>query len=380
MQVQASERGTQDDGEIMKYMKGTRMPRQRNREARKPRRRFRDRTRTSNTLRPGDDAFAEHLIRYKISPEGCDSLQEMNDSKSGNFKDIGLMLRQEQSSLSTSSFSYEVYHRFEKTNRVRIGRAVADSLIFLLTGATDPECFARAIRFDFCENLTHGRLRRACSDLFSGAVSYSLEQDVLDDLSRLIVPSMIEDCSIASNFFLEVADEYDFAEALKWTASYYGALGARGILSLQNWGKDEESSDGNAYTFTATFFDGTLCIYATYSRASSGNIYSTEYHTTLLGSWVIIACLKDFQRGMIALHNIFALTETMREDLIAAANGTFLGIRNSGTRLSDLVSWGNENEAFGRGQRVATLGQLVSISVSHLSCRLFLVERSVKDE
>lgn len=366
MQVQDSERGTQDGGEIMEWMEGTSMPRRRNRKAHIPypgklgtrhgytsvkstdasalpgyvipRLRFRDRTRTSDTLRPGDDAFAEHLIRYGISPEGWNSLQDMGGQKPRNFEGIGLMLRQEQPSLLTSSFSYEAYHRFEKTNRVRTGRAVEDSLIFLLTGDTDPECFARSIKFGFCKNLTDGKLPKACPDLFSGAVSYSLEQDVLDDLSRLIVPSTTKDCPIAPNFFLEVGSKDDSAEGLERTASYYGALGARGILSLQNWGKDEDSPDGNAYTFTSTLFDGTLCIYATYPRTSSGNIYSTEYRTTLLGSWVLTACLEDFQRGMIALHNIFALAETMREDLIAAANGTFLGIRNSGTRLSDLVS------------------------------------------
>ena len=337
MQVQASERGTQDGGEIMEWREGTTMPRQRNRQARIPRLRFRDRSPISNTLRPGDDALEQHLIRYGISLEGRNSLRDMDNSKPGNFDYIGLMLREEQPSLLSSSFSYEAYYRFEKINRVQTGTVAEDSLIFLLTGDTDPECFARGIRFSLYKNLTDGKLPRACPDLFSGAVSDSLEQDILNDLSRLIVPSMTEDCPIAPNFFLEVASKNDSAKALKSIASYFGALGARGILSLQNWGKDEQSPDGNAYTFTSTFFDGMLYIYATYPRTSSGLIYSTEYRTTLLGSWVLTACLEDFQRGMIALHNIFALAETMRKDLIAAANRTSLSIRNSGTHLSDSI-------------------------------------------
>ena len=220
---------------------------------------------------------------------------------------------------------------------MRAGRAVEDSLIFLLTSDIDPACLARAIPFDFCKRLTDGNLLRACPDLFSGAVSDSLEQNVLEALRYMIVPSKTYDCPIAPNFFLEVAGGDKSAEALRRTASYYGALGARGILSLQNWGKEGNSPDGNAYTFTSTLLNGTLCIYATYPRTSSGTKYSTEYRTILLGSWVLSACLEDFQRGMTALYNIFALAKTIREDLIAAVNGTYLGILNSGT-LSDLVS------------------------------------------
>jgi hypothetical protein len=74
----------------------------------------------------------------------------------------------------------------------------------------------------------------------------------------------MEDKPIAPNFFLEAKGLDGSLAVARRQACYNGALGTRGIQSLQSYRQDELIYDNNAYTFTSTYYSGTLKMYTTY--------------------------------------------------------------------------------------------------------------------
>lgn len=77
-------------------------------------------------------------------------------------------------------------------------------------------------------------LTAAKPDLYCGACPEQLNRRVRDDLSSYIIPSTQDDLPITPNFFLAAKGPDGTAAVARRQTCYDGALGARGMNSLQS--------------------------------------------------------------------------------------------------------------------------------------------------
>ncbi|KAJ3579925.1 hypothetical protein NPX13_g640 [Xylaria arbuscula] len=141
-------------------------------------------------------------------------------------------------------------------------------------------------------------------------------------LNKHIVPSTQHDLPIVPNFFLNVkGPDGTFAVAGR-QACYDGALGARGMNSLQRYGDPELDADDKAYTLTSTYYEGYLNIYATYplSRASLG--MRREYAMTQIKAYALTSDVDTFRIGVSAYRNARDWARRKRDEAIQRANET----------------------------------------------------------
>jgi hypothetical protein len=158
-------------------------------------------------------------------------------------------------------------------------KQVTTSVIPIIEGnSQDARCVSGGIPFTNLDPLTDGTLVPGNPDIYYGARPEQLNRRVRDDLSGGSIPSTQDDLPILPNFFLAVKGPDGSAAVAKRQASYDGALGARGMLSLQSYGQINPVYSNNAYTFTSTYHDGTLKIYTSHHTQPIGPGGQPEYY------------------------------------------------------------------------------------------------------
>lgn len=125
---------------------------------------------------------------------------------------------------------------------------------------------------------------------------------------------------MAPNFFMEVKGPDGSAAVATRQARYDGAIGSRAMHSLQNYGKEEPVYDNNAYTFSSSYHDGYLKLYAHYRTAPTTEGARPEYHMTQLDTWGLTGNIDTFRRGTTALRNARDLAKRHRDRFIEDAN------------------------------------------------------------
>ena len=84
----------------------------------------------------------------------------------------------------------------------------------------------------------------------------------------------------ALNFFLEGKSAAGRVDMAKRQACYDGAIGARAMYGLQNYGVRQREYDGNAYSYTNTYHDRQLKIYGTHPTRPHAPGERPEYYIT----------------------------------------------------------------------------------------------------
>jgi hypothetical protein len=97
-----------------------------------------------------------------------------------------------------------------------------------------------------------------------GARPEKLDSRIRDELNGLVIPSTQHDLRIAPTFFLAAKGHDGSAAVAKRQACYNGALGARGMHSLQEYNTDNPKFDGSAYTISSMYHDGTLKMFTSH--------------------------------------------------------------------------------------------------------------------
>lgn len=92
--------------------------------------------------------------------------------------------------------------------------------------------------------------------------------------------------------------------------------------SLQNYGADEPFYDGNAYSFTATYHNGTgtMQLYATHPTAHRGEDEPAEYHMTQIKAFAMTSDGDTYRKGATYYRNARDMASTMRDSFIEKAN------------------------------------------------------------
>jgi len=185
---------------------------------------------------------------------------------------------------------------------------------------TGYRCVSGNIPFTILDYLTDGILVPGNPDLYYGARLEQLNQQVCGEPTGQIVPSTQLDLPILPNFFLTAKGPDGSIGVAGRQASYGGALGARGMHSLQSHGRDEPTYDNNAYTITSIYHGGTLKMYTIHPAQPNGPESRPEYYMTQINGWSMTGNAESFRQGVTAFRNARDWTKEQRDEAIKLAN------------------------------------------------------------
>lgn len=264
---------------------------------------------------PYDRGFEQNLIDHGVYLDNRARTPE-------NWEEIKERLAIPRSSLSPSKFSETAFKAFRASDfRAKDEDDVMIDIVPVISGIHQDNHFsARKTKFGNLDPLTDGTIAPANPDLFYGTRPEQLDRRIRDKLSGHIIPSTMEDKPMAPSFYFEAKGPDGSAAVARRQACYDGAVGARGLQSLQSYGQDESVYDNCAYTITSTYHDGTLKMYTTHITPPVGPGKPPEYQMTQINTWGLTGNADTFRQGATAFRNGRDLAKEWREGFVSAAN------------------------------------------------------------
>ncbi len=265
--------------------------------------------------------FEQHLIDHGIYPNS-------RTQKPHNWDEIQHKMTQPRPSLSPSKFSDGAFETFRQANEEALTEAMVMRKPFpTISGDADIPS-AGELPFGNLEPLTDGTLVDAKPDFYDGARPAQIDRQIRAELGSYITPSTQQQAPALPNFFTEAKGPDGSAAVAKRQACYDGALGARGMRSLQTYGAENIKTifDNNAYTITSTYHNGHLQMYTTHLTQLTDHENSPEYHMTQLNAFAMTGTAERFREGASAFRNARDWAKEQRDQMIAAANGKAIGM------------------------------------------------------
>ena len=279
-------------------------------------------TNTTRTKSTGayDRAFHQHLVDNGVYPNAYEYL-DGSVSEPNNLEDLTRMLAQPRPSLSPSRFTDREFKELSRADaHASKEKQVSEMVIPIIEGKiSDGQCRSGGIPFTNLDPLTDGTLKPGNPDVYYRARPKQLNRIVREELGRRIIPSTQHDLPIAPNFFLAVKGPDGSAAVAKRQACYDGALGARGMHSLQSYGQGN-SVYNNASTITSIFHNGQLQMYTSYITPSSNPGARPEHHMTQVNAWGLTGNLETCRDGLRAYRNGRDWCKKQRDEAIRQAN------------------------------------------------------------
>lgn len=266
--------------------------------------------------------FQQKLIDNDVYPEEYEYPDGRVPPEPDNLKEINEILTQSRSSLSPSRFPSEKFKEFKRAvAHVSKENKATNTVIPIIQGKiTDNKCVEGDVLFTNLTPLTDDELTAAKPDLYYGARPEQLSRRVRDELSGHIIPSTQDDLPIVPNFFLVAKGPNGTAAVAKKQACYDGALGARGIHSLQSYGEGQSVYDNKAYTITSIYSDGVLKMYTTHPIHPTSPGGRPTYCMNQLGAYAMTHNQETFRQGATAYRNARDWTREQRDEAIERAN------------------------------------------------------------
>ena len=195
------------------------------------------------------------------------------------------------------------------------------SLPFILGEKRPDHYSAWNVLFQNMEAMFPGDFTTPKPDLYWGAQPAQIDLQVRRDLKTLIFPSSTKDNNPAApNFFLVFRGPDDSRVANNRQACYIGAMGARAMQALQDYGQAESRHDRKAYALSSTYCGGELTLYSHHVAQPQHADKLTEYHMARLGIWQLMSSSQSFREGLAAFHNAIDFAQEKRNMLIDKAN------------------------------------------------------------
>ncbi|KAL9120286.1 MAG: hypothetical protein Q9187_003157 [Circinaria calcarea] len=279
-------------------------------------------TKTTESSGPYSRNFQQKLIDNGIYPERYKYPDGRVLPKPDNLKEINEILLQPRPSLSPSRFSNENFEEFQEADaHISKENKATKTVIPAIEGKiTDNKCVEGDVLFTNLTPPTNDMLTAAKPDLYYGARPEQLDRRVRDDLSGYIIPSTQDDLPIAPNFFLAAKGPNGTDAVARRQACYDGALGARGMHSLQLYGENEPVYDNNAYTITSIYSAGQLKLYTSHPTQPTNPEDRSEYCMTQLKGYSMTSDPETFRQGATAYRNARDWAEDQRDEAITRAN------------------------------------------------------------
>ncbi|PHH92805.1 hypothetical protein CDD83_4964 [Cordyceps sp. RAO-2017] len=278
-------------------------------------------TRSGKSSAYGKD-FQQHLIDHMVYPVGYDHADGLPDLEPRNLGLIHDALSAERASLSPSRFSQSAFRDFRRKNdQATFESDIVATVLPALCGSSNiPN--KQNVLFTELEPITNKTAVKPKPDFFDGARLQQLNPDLRKDqhLRSAVIPTKHPNVPVAPNFFLETKGPSGGADVARRQACHVGAYGARALHALQSYGETEPSYDGNAYSYSSTYHDGVLKLYAHHVTAPSDVEGGPEYHMTHIDTWGMTGNIDAFRRGAAAFRNARDMAKRHRDDFIHAAN------------------------------------------------------------
>ncbi|GKU08396.1 unnamed protein product [Fusarium langsethiae] len=284
------------------------------------------RSTTTNTTKSGpyDRNFQQNLVDHGIYPDKYLYPDLKRPPRPGNLQKLREILQQRRRSLSPSLFPEDKFEAFQDADAhaSKESQIIADVIPTIEGDIHDRRCVGRQIPFTGLDQLTDGTLVPGNPDLYYGARPEQLHRKVRRDLEGKIVPSTQQDLPIVPNFFLAVKGPDGSLSVASRQACYDGALGARGILSLQSYRceDDKQQYDNDAYTLTSIYHGGQLKMYTMHPIPPAIVNSRPQYVMTLVKAWVLTSDVDAFREGVAAFRNGRDWTMQQRNEAIKRAN------------------------------------------------------------
>ncbi|PNY22489.1 Uncharacterized protein TCAP_07104, partial [Tolypocladium capitatum] len=279
-------------------------------------------TASTRSTGPYDRTFQQHLVDHNILPLRYKYPDGRLPPEPNNMDEIHRALAQPRASLSPSKFTNDDFRKFEEADVESFReRQVMTKVIPILEGNVgDGICVAGEIPFTNLDHLTDGTLVPGNPDLYYGARPEQLDRSIRGQLNGKIVPSTQHDLPIAPNFSLQVKGlDGSLSVALR-QACYDGALGARGIHSLQSYGQSEPQYDNKAYNLTSIYHGGTLKMFTSHPIPPSAPGEQPGFAMTPVNSWSVTGNYEAFRQGAAAYRNGRDWARQQRDRAIEQAN------------------------------------------------------------
>ncbi|KAI0206021.1 hypothetical protein F4808DRAFT_408629 [Astrocystis sublimbata] len=272
---------------------------------------------------PHDRAFQQHLINNGVYPDCYEYPDGKSPPQPDNLSDILDVLTRRRPSLSQSRFPDSEFRQIKRamTQASKEWQLTSNVIPIIGGGFNNTRSVAGQVPFTNLDHLTDGSLVAGNPDQYYGARTEQLDQRVWAELSGHIVPSTQHDLPIVPNFFLAVKGPDGSPVVAERQACYDGALGARGMRSLQTYRNDTgHDFDNKAYTITCAYHSGQLKIYTSHILPSASPGRSHEYITTQIKAYALTSDIETFRAGAAAYRNARDWAKLQRDEAIAKAN------------------------------------------------------------
>lgn len=275
------------------------------------------------TITASHRSFLPHLRQYGVYIN--QNMRPGGPSPPENLEEIKRFLSRRRKSLSVSEFPEDRVLKFEVANARAYSQFDVECIVdrFIAGETSDSNYSFSGHRLNNLAPLTDGRLTAAKPDSLDGADPITLHLEIREELDGHIIPSDYKDRPMLPNFFLKVKGPSGSAVEGERQACYNGALGARGMHSLQAYMKDSPCYDNNAYTITAAYSRGHLKLYASHVKEPQDSGSRPEYITTPLGSWSMVDNPERFREGTTWYRNARDWAMEKRNEFIKDANARF---------------------------------------------------------
>ncbi|PHH75048.1 hypothetical protein CDD80_2665 [Ophiocordyceps camponoti-rufipedis] len=271
---------------------------------------------------PYDRNFQHHLIDSRIYPPLYVGLDGNLVPEPENIKEIKEQLGRRRPSLSHFQFDQEVIKDFAKANaQITKGCQVMRLIVPTIEGKLDNiRCCGGQEPFRNLDNLLDGLTVPGNPDIYYGALPEQVDRAVRLEIGGHIIPTSDDSLPMAPNFFLHVKGPYGTTAVAKRQACYDGALGARGMLSLQSYGKTEACYDNKAYTLASVYIDGCLSMYCVQPIPPPSAREEPGYAMTLIDSYALVGSADNFRTGAATYRNARDWAKQQRDHVIKQAN------------------------------------------------------------
>ncbi|KAI3337310.1 hypothetical protein HD806DRAFT_518208 [Xylariaceae sp. AK1471] len=254
---------------------------------------------STKSTNPYNRAFRQHLIDYRICPDGYKYPNGKTPPQPDNLSDISKQANADA---------------FEEDE-------VMSSVIPIIEGyVEDGKGVSGGVRFTNLDHFTDGSLVRGNPDRYYGARPEQLDQRVRAELSGHIVPSTQHNLPIVPNFFLAAKGPDGSLAVAEQQACYDGALGARGFRSLHLYSEAERAPDNKAYTITCIYHGDQLKMYTSHFILPSRPGGSWECIMTQIKAYALTGDVETFRARAAAYRNARDWAKQKRDKAIGKAN------------------------------------------------------------
>ncbi|EGO53984.1 hypothetical protein NEUTE1DRAFT_13042, partial [Neurospora tetrasperma FGSC 2508] len=274
-------------------------------------------------------AFEQLMIDYCIYPPFY-TFPDNPDAETpepNNLEEEREVLSKRRPSLDSSRFTKKEFRIFQRKNKAAITEATVErTVVPLITGTSDDDIRNLSnLLFSDLEPIAGEDVVTPKPDFFDGADMGAIHPKIRSanedgNLRKLIIPTNNVDAPVLPNFFMELKRPDGHSRVAWRQAMHVGAVGARAMHALTNYGKEEPVYDGNMYTYSSTYHDGRLNLYAHHVAPPTAPSDRPKYYMTAVKSFVLESDMDSFRQGVTAFRNARDRARWHRDNFIRAAN------------------------------------------------------------